>query len=361
LWLRPGEVGGTESYATRLADAVRRVPAADRAVDLTLFALPTFATAHPDLVADWPTRVSPVGGRPKAVRVLAETTWLPAGTRGFDLVHHLGGTVPLVTTKPAVLTIHDLQFLDLPESFSATKRAYLGRVVPASVRRATLVTTVSEFARQSVIEHLGVAPERTAVVPHAVLVPTATGSGDETPPMGLDEPYFLLPAIAYPHKNHAVVIDALADVPGAHLVCTGFPWATDNVLRARAEAIGVSDRFHQLGLVSASALDSLYRHAAALVFPSRYEGFGAPVVEAMLRDCPVLASDRTALPEVVGDAGLLLDATDPHVWADAMQRVIDDASLRDRLIVAGRERATHFRPEVAAAALLAAYDLALQS
>jgi alpha-1,3-rhamnosyl/mannosyltransferase len=359
LWLRPGAVGGTESYATRLAAAVADLPAAERDVDLTLFALPAFAPAHPDLVRRWPTRVSPTGGRPKALRVASESTWLAARTAGFDLVHHLGGTIPALAPRPNVVTIHDLQYLDLPQFFSAGKRAYLGRVMPRSAHRARVVMTVSEFTRRSVIDHLGVSPARTAVVPHAVLPPPQPTP--EALPPGLPETFFLLPAIAYPHKNHAVVIDALPHLAGAHLICTGLPWTEDAALRARADALGVGARFHQLGRVSDAALDALYRAAVGLVFPSRYEGFGAPVVEAMQRDCAVIASDTTALPEVVGDAGILLPPDDSHAWADAMSGLLDDEALRGRLVAAGRQRAQAFRPEVAARALVAAYHLALQS
>jgi alpha-1,3-rhamnosyl/mannosyltransferase len=358
LWLRPGEVGGTESYATRLIAAVSDL-AAEQRPDLALFVLPAFGAAHPGLVRRWPTRVSPAPGRPKALRVAAESTWLPLRTGRLDLVHHLGGTIPLISRKPAVLTIHDLQFLDLPENFSTVKRAYLGHVVPRSVSRASVVTTVSEFVRQSVIDHLEVTAERVAVVPHVVLSPEAVDPAvaDGLAPVA---PFFLFPGIAYPHKNHAVVIDALADAPGVHLVCTGLPWSGDDEIRRRAERRGVGDRVHQLGLVDAPVLGALYERAAGLVFPSRYEGFGAPVVEAMQRGCPVLAADATALPEVVGDAGLLLPPDDPSAWSQAMLRLIDDAEQRATLIAAGRIRAEGFRPEVAAAALVAAYALALR-
>jgi alpha-1,3-rhamnosyl/mannosyltransferase len=358
LWLRPGEVGGTESYATRLATALAGMTTEDRP-DLTLFALPPFATAYPDLVARVPTHVSPAPGRPKWLRVLAEATWLPALTKGFDIVHHLGGTVPVVSRKPAIVTIHDLQYLDLPQFFSSGKRAYLGLTVPRSARQAKVVATVSEFARLGIIEHLGVSPDKVVVVPHALPPPPPAPAPDAVPP-GTPEQFVLLPAIAYPHKNHTVVIDALARVADLHLVCTGLPWSEDAALRARAERLGVSGRLHQLGLVSPTTLEALYRRAAALVFPSRYEGFGAPVIEAMQRDCPVLAADATALREVVGDGGVLLPVDDPAAWAAAIERVVADPAWRAALVERGRQRAAAFRPEVAARAQAAAYDLALQ-
>jgi len=153
LWLVPGHVGGTEESTVAslrgLADA-----AADD-VDVRLFALEPFARAHPDLVAALPTEVLPLSGRSRAVRVAGEATWLARRTARAALVHHAGGTAPPRTKPPYVLTLHDLQPLEASATHGPGKRAYLGVVVPRSLRRARLVVVPSEFVRATVLARSG--------------------------------------------------------------------------------------------------------------------------------------------------------------------------------------------------------------
>lgn len=362
LFIRPGQVGGSEEYSVRGLTAL-----ADRAPDdleVTLFVLEGFAETHPDLVGRFPTEVLRFSGSPRPLRVLAESTWLARRTRalGLDVVHFAGGTMPAVRPAPGVLTIHDLQPLEMPENFSPLKRRFIEVVVPRAARAARLVLTPSETARRSVIDLLGLAPDEVRAAVHGiepVADPTVPAAQAEALRRShrLDRPFFLYPAIPYPHKDHVVLVEALAVMahPDALLVLTGGDGPEEAAIRQAASAAGVADRVRRLGRVPRSDLDALYGMAAALVFPSRYEGFGNPVLEAMSRGCPVLAADATSLPEVVGEAGVLIRPGDVAAWASAMDRTLDEPQHADALGHAGRVRASQFSWDTTAAALEDAY------
>lgn len=340
LWLRSGRVGGSEDYAVRLLSAIPK----DAPVRLTLFAPRGFARAHRSL-AERHEVVTPWAGRLRPLRVLVENTWLAAQCRrrGLDVVHHFGGTVPFVGVKPTVVTVHDLQPLDHPKRFGLVKRLYLRVMLPWSVRRAETIITVSEYCRGRLVERLRVDPQRVAVVP----APVDTSSADSDMPLAaaapdLASPFVLYPALTYPHKNHEVLLRALArlvaDGVDVALVASGGPGPLDSKLDHLADKLGVGDRWHRLGRIPRAVLDGLYRQAVATVFPSKYEGYGLPVVEAMARGCPVVAADAGALPEVVGSGGRLVDPDDVELWAGAIGELVGDADARQILSEAGASR-----------------------
>jgi glycosyltransferase involved in cell wall biosynthesis len=355
LWMVPGVVGGSETYTARLLGGL-----AERYSDLdyTVFALPEFATAYPDLARTFTTAYAPVSGRRKPARVLAgENTWLArqCRRRRIDLVHHAGGVVPLVRTSRPVVTIHDLQYLFYPEYFTRSKLAWLRAMVPRSAEAARLVLTPSEFTRRTVIERLGIDPSIVVVVHHGISsIGAHAGAADVRSRYGLEGRFFIYPAATYPHKNHLMLIEAFARVLSVHpdvvLVLTGAKgsrqWgtalSTEGAVGREIRKLGIAERVRPLGYVPRPDLDGLYASAVALVFPSRFEGFGAPVLEAWARGCPVIAADATALPEVVGDAGYLLSPDNAEEWARAMGDLLDDEDLRLIYARAGAERAKSF-------------------
>ncbi len=364
LWLVPGVVGGSEEYTTRLLSALREADPPD--LEVTLYANRLFVEAYPDLVRGYRTHVGPVSGANKASRVATENTWL--GWRsvrdGIDVMHHLGGILPAWRPSPTVLTIHDLQPLAMPEHFSPAKRTFSAFVIPRSVRAAPVIVTLTEFTKRDLEARLGVAPERVEVVPPGFDVPVGAIAADAEPRVraayGLgDAPYFLFPAKTWPHKNHELLLRAFARVhqqrPDVLLVLTGGEAHSEGTLTAVARELRIGDAVRRTGRIPARDVDVLYRGAVALAFPSLYEGFGIPVLEAMSRGCPVLAAQATALPEVVGDAGLLLPPGDPERWSEAMVRVLEDDDLRDRLIRAGQRRAREYDWEASAAVLADVY------
>ncbi len=367
LWLVPGVVGGSEDSVT---DALRAVAALDEPdLDLRLAVLSSFPAAHPDLAARFPCEVCDLDGADKARRVLAEQTWLARTARRIDarVVHHAGGVSPLISPARDVLTVHDLQPLDLPDNFTRTKRAYIASMVGRSARGARVVCVPSEFTRSRVIDLLDVPPDRIQVVPWYVAgdrrrAVTASRPGAPALP---PSPYFLYPAITYPHKQHVLLVDAFAllahDDPSVSLVLAGGEGPSEASVRARIRAHGLEGRIVRTGRVSRERLEALYAGAAAVTVPSNYEGFGLPALEAMVRGRPIIAAAAGSLPEVVAP-GDLVDPSDVTGWADAMQSVLQ-LSARDRAarIAVGHDLAARFTPRRTATDLVSAYRRAAAS
>lgn len=365
LWLRPGGVGGAEEHLCRhLVGLAEVLPPG---LDITLFTLPRFRRAHPEI--EFRTVVAPIGRGRRSVRIATESTWLAARSKGLDIIHHAGGTVPAVAPVPSVVTVHDLQYLTYPATFSTVKLTYLRLMVPRSVRRARVVCVPSTYVRSTVIDRLGVPATKVVVVPHglptSMVASLATPADELRARLALPGPVVVFPAITYAHKNHVVLIEALARLARTHpdlrLVLLGGRGPAEAELNTHIDRLGVRGFVVRPGRVSDADRDGLYALASALAFPSRYEGFGAPVLEAMRFGCAVIAADTTALPEVVGDAGILLPPDEPDAWAAAIERLVVDDAERERLIAAGRVRALRFTAASAGAALLAAYVAAAES
>ena len=360
LWCVPGEVGGSEQYLVRqllglASHPTRFVP--------TLYCLPSFVDAHPELASLYQMRAASISGTSRPRRVLAEHTWLRRRTSDADLVHHGGGTTPTVGRTPIVLTIHDLQYLSHPEYLTPTKRRYLERAIPRSVGRAAVVAVPTEYVRTTVVDAYGVDADRVRVVPHGVeatLGADAPSASDLRRDYGLGTgPMIVYPAITHPHKNHRFLLELMArhwTDPDLRLVLLGGRGAAEEEVAADIVRLGLEQRVVRPGRVPDAHRDGLIAAADALVFPSQYEGFGAPAVEAMALGTPVICSDQPALAEVVGDAGLVLPL-DIDAWADALDIV---AARADEMCSAGRTRARAFSTERSGAELAAAYDLAVR-
>lgn len=373
LWMVPGVVGGSETYTTRL---LRGLMERDARMQYVLFALPQFASAHPDLTSNFDTAYAPLTGQWKSFRVAGENSWLTRQSRKkkIDLLHHAGGVLPLLPTQRPVLTIHDLQYLYYPEYFTRTKLAYLKQMVPRSAEGARLILTPSEFTRRTVIERLNIDPSLVVAVPHGISPrEDKVDASDIRDRYDIPGDFFLYPAATYPHKNHLVLLDAFARVlkihPGTSLVLTGArAWAEWKVaadMRQRiieeVHKLGIEDSVKMLGYVPARDLDALYQEAVAVAFASRFEGFGAPVLEAMARGCPVIASNATALPEVVAGAGTLVSPDNPEDWCSAMSDLLEDHEERTAWIKRGLERAKDFAWTRSAEILEDSYAYALET
>lgn len=232
-----------------------------------------------------------------------------------------------------VLCLYDAASVRHPEWYSRTYSIYQRRMLPALARRARLVVTASEFGRCEAVEMLGAAPGRVEVVPLGVGAPFRpdADAAAARAAFGLERPYVLTVGSLIARKNLAA-LEQTADAlrrEGIDLVVAG---SGRGYMRAGATPV------RQLGYVDQALLSGLYAGAAAFTLPSLYEGFGLPVLEAMASGTPVVASDRTALPEVCGDAALLVDPDDPDALTEAILAAIGD----DRLRAAGLERARSF-------------------
>jgi glycosyltransferase involved in cell wall biosynthesis len=359
LWCVPGDVGGSEEYLVR---QLLGLGGQSSGFAPTLYVVRSFIEAHPTLAKLYPIEVARVTGLDRRRRVAAEHTWLRRQTRHAELVHHGGGTTPAVGTRPIVLTIHDLQYLTHPEYHSKLKLQYLRQTMPRSVHRASVIATPTDWVRRTVIEAFEVAPDRVVVVPHGVEADIGVDAPSE---FELRRDYGLgsgrvivFPAITHPHKGHAFLLDVMAqhwDDPDLRLVLLGGQGLADRAIAAKIAELHLERRVIRPGRVPSSHRYGLLRLAHAVVFPSEYEGFGAPVIEAMSLDTPVIAADQPAVAEVIGGAGLVLPR-DPEAWADALDTVADQ---RVELIAAGRQRVTEFTAAKSGAALAEAYRLAL--
>jgi glycosyltransferase involved in cell wall biosynthesis len=365
LWMVPGVVGGSETYLARLLSGL-----AERSTqfDYTLFALPQFADAHPDLAKTFKMAYAPVSGQWKSFRVAGENSWLLAQCRirHIDLVHHAGGTIPLIRSPRPILTIHDLQYLDYPEYLRRTKLTYLRTMVPRSAESARLIMTPSEYTRRTVIERLNIDPSIVLVVPHGISPHEGSKPVDDVRnKYDLEQPFFVYPAITYAHKNHLMLVDAFARLlkthPESMLVLTGAKGSMETRIAEEVRKLGIEKNVRRLGYVPSRDLDALYHDATALTFPSRFEGFGAPVLEAMSRTCPVIAADATAIPEVVRDAGILVSPDNPDEWCQAMTQMLEDDESRDHLAKAGLERSREFTWDRSADILEGSYSRALDT
>lgn len=262
-----------------------------------------------------------------------------------------------------LLTVHDFSFIYYPEHFVPKLVGYLNQVVPRSVARADRVLVDSEATRADLIHHLGTPPEKIQVLYGGVdarfrpepepeereRLCTRYGVGER--------PYVFSVGTLQPRKNYVHLIQAFAQVNGLAdwqlVIAGGRGWLYEGIL---AEADKHGGRVRVLGFVDDADLPALYRNATLFAFPSLYEGFGFPVLEAMACGVPVVCSNASSLPEVVGDAALLIDPHDASELAEALARVAEDADLRREMVARGVAQAARFTWERAAHQLLSIFD-----
>jgi glycosyltransferase involved in cell wall biosynthesis len=370
-WMRPGVAGGIENLARSF---LAEILAIDRTNEYTLL-VPSVSrfefdvrrnpnvhvVAMDGLRAEWRRTAWRAVGRLR--RAVHSDDWRTpdverlrfANRIGADLALSIPGYIhPDLHPFSNLLVVPDIQHEDCPEFFTVEALNERRRVYRDAIARARHIVAISEFTGRTLVERLDVPPDKVTVARLAadrLFLPgsPARGRGLEVarkyglPPGG----YFLFPGNTWPHKNHAAAIDALGllgrDGQSAPLlVCTGAPKEAQDRLELRIRAAKLDGRVRFLGYCPAEDLPGLYEQARALLFPSLYEGFGMPVLEAMWCDCPVVCSDGTSLREIAGDAGLLVNPRDPADIASALDRVTRDDSLRQALRERGRQRAAEF-------------------
>ncbi len=324
LTLVPGVVGGSETYARELCRGLARAGELDYRVFVPSIAEDAADGLESRVVRGYPASSSTPG------RMRAMTEAILRGGRlrrelGLDeleAVHFpLSVMLPLVSSPPAATTILDLQHEFLPQNFPRWELAYRRALYGASARRSQIVIAISEHARETLVERLSLDPARVRTIHLGVDLERFSPAEVER------EPFLLYPANAWPHKNHERLFEAIALLRREHrdlrLVLTG-------------EHSDVPDFVEARGRVAQDELVDLYRRAAALVFPSLYEGFGQPVLEALACACPVACSDLPPLREVAGDVAVYFDPLDPESIASA---ILDAITLGGSW---GPERAARF-------------------
>ena len=334
LCIQPGRNGGVETYCRGLLG-----PLSQRSgIDLTLLCTPVLADQL-RLIVDCEVRTPgiPLSNRP--ARVLYEQMWLShhALRRGADLLFCPGYLSPVAPLIPTVVTIPDTQFCDIPQMMGAAERATYRAIIPTAARRAAAILTISEFSRKKIIQHVRVAPERIHVTHLAPRVadPIPSWNGASLP-----EQFLLCVSGRSPHKN----IQRLCRAYQKAQCAFGKPWPLVLVGRVPPEVSQDTSmsNIQCLGYVSDGALSGLYRRASAFVFPSLYEGFGLPVVDAMSAGLPVACSNAACLPEVAGDGALFFDPQSEASIADALVRLVNEPELRKQLVGKGQMNARRF-------------------
>ncbi len=266
--------------------------------------------------------------------------------------HHLPFLLP--RSLPAVVTIHDLVWRRFPETMPWQARVLEWAAMSVSIARAQQVIAVSQFTADELAHFYPAAAGRCSVVHLAARRLSAVSVAADA------SPYFLFVGTQEPRKNLEVLLQAVALLPATHqrLLVAGAPGWGGIDAKALATELGIADRVEILGYVDDRRLAELYAGATALVFPSIYEGFGLPVVEAMSRGIPVIVSDRASLPEVAGDAGIVVATDSPQGLAAAMEKLATDETWRTGCAARSQQRSRDFSWERAAQQTLAILEAA---
>jgi len=370
LYLIPGGVGGTEIYLRNLLAALAQI---DRRNRYFVFVNAETARAEPPLVpaaGNFETVPGSVRAANRPARLAWEQLVLPAqaARRDLDVLFSPGFTSPLWTRARKVTVIHDLQHKRHAENFGWLELAAWRALVWVSARFSQQVVTVSETSRRDILEIYALAPEWVTVVPHGVEPAffrlredsavdrrrLAAGVGDH--------PYLLSVSTVHPHKNWGRWLEAYRRLAAEgwphHLVIAGLAGKYSPELRRTLESLDLRERVHVTGWLGRPELLALYKFAEALVFPSGFEGFGMPVLEAMAAGIPVACSAIAPLEETTGEAALLFDPDSVDSMAGAVRKLLSDAELRHRLVEQGRQRAAGFTWTRAAEQTLAVIERA---
>ena len=342
------KLGGNESYAVNLIEALAQI---DSVNQYTIYV--TTSEARERFSSRWPNfKVRSTLPHTPLIRI---PLTLSAELRKNPVdVLHVQFTAPPFCPCPAVVSIHDLSFEHLPETFNRRSRTQLRLTVRHSARRAARILSLSEHTRQDIIETYRIEPHRVTAIPLA--------APDHFHPItdnrelqrvrqiyGIDGDYILSVGSIQPRKNLARLVRAYAllrrnrsadKLPKLVLVgkCA---WLYDETLRALDET-NIKDTVVLTGYVPESDLPALYSGALCFVYPSYFEGFGLPPLEAMKCGAPVIVGNRTSLPEVVGDAALAIDPFDINAIASALKKLVNDSGLRRELSIKGQCRASEF-------------------
>ena len=374
--LFPGQIGGTEVYAHNL---LSHLTAVDRQHAYYLFVTRynrNLFDSHFQRANVFKVRTLSLQGLRYAERGVARlagsagrrlprlSRWLVNAVASADMLYSIRkykidlwfcpliNLTPRYVHLPSIVSIPDLLPEFYPDFLRRDLLEWSQRRYPASCRDATKVITFSEFSRSTMVDRYDIAPEKIHVIPHGVgeeFLMLRNGSAVEAvrTRYALPSEYAFYPANTWPHKNHPTLLKALHLLRvkhGRRLVCvfTGIRREGHEAFLKAAVEHDLNEQVRHLGYVERHDMPLLYRGARFMVFPSLFEGFGLPLLEAMASDCPVLCSRVASIPEVAGDAAFFFDPHDPEQIADAMHRVLTDEELRRSLIQAGKQRCRLF-------------------
>ncbi len=342
---------------------LRALPAAATEMEYTVFLSERRYGGAPGLqlkLSRLPTNLPPV-------RILWEQALLPwvARREGLELLHNMAFVGPLASSCPTVVTVHDLSFLFFPHSFRPLRRSYLQLFARMSVHQARRVIAVSKSTKRDLVKIYGISPSKIDVVHNGVDASFQPLPADEVAAFrqrkGLPDRFVLFVGTLEPRKNVVSLIEAYAKLPRGRpplVIAGGKGWFYDEIF-ARVEALELTGEVHFAGFVPAEELRLWYNAADLFVYPSIYEGFGMPPLEAMACGTAVITSTASSLPEVVGEAGQLVEPTDTDTLAAAMAQVLGNRDLQKQMQAEGLAQAAGFSWENAAKQTVNSYRRAL--
>ena len=345
---------GVEQYTWHVIQELKRIIPAEYRV--RLYTREPLQEALGDLPASWESAV--LTWPPKRFWTQLRLSW-EVFRRPPDLLFVPAHVLPPILPTRSIVTMHDVAFMVLPEAYSPHGNLYLRADARLAVRRASRILTVSEFSKSEITRWFGADPSRISVTPLGFdtanfrRVPQDETAGATTK-YGVNGPYFIFVGRLERKKNLGGLLRAFREYKklrpnDAHqLVLVGKRGR--GYAHEMREFVGsaLMNFIHELGYVAEQDIAGLYSGATALVFPSSYEGFGLPVLESWACGTPVITANTTSLPEVAGDAALLVDQTNAGEIAHAMARLSNDIALRERMIAAGTERLKNFSWETCA-------------
>jgi glycosyltransferase involved in cell wall biosynthesis len=279
-------------------------------------------------------------------------------------VVHFPSPIAYITSVLSIYQPWDLQHRHYPEFFSRADLRLRNVYYSAFCSQASFVSIQTEWGKQDLIEQLKIAPEKIRINPCGTALESYALLSKEVVEqvcveLSLPALYFLYPAVTWPHKNHSVILHALAHLKQAgrrvHVVFTGATTPFRAKLDALSASLGVSDQVRFMGFVSTNQMQAIFQRATGMLFPSRFEGLGLPILEAFRVGLPVICSSATVLPEVSAGGALLFDPDSPQQLADAMVQLMTSSDLRAALIEAGRHVLERYSADVAASEFAALY------
>ncbi len=347
-FLIPGRIGGSETYTRNLIAALGRI---DHQNTYNIFTIPQNEPLFQDLPPNfntYPNHYANFSGE-------------------LDLIHFPGTTVHSRPQNiPAVITVHDLQHLYWPGFFSLRERLRRWRQDRPSIHQAAHIIAISDFTRQTIADKYPTAVSKTTTIHSGVAAEffqpaTERAKAALRQRYKLPDPFALYPAYCWPHKNHKRLFEAIHILKhhfstNYNLVLSGFdPGETPADWQPLLDSLG-SDTVQIVGYLPEKELPTLYQTAELLVFPSLFEGFGLPVLEAMAAGTAVICTNTGSLPEIAGDAAVFVDLFDSYALAEAMHNLLANSARRQKLIENGRQQAQTFSWEKTAQETLKVYQ-----
>lgn len=377
LFLTPGQIGGIETYVRNLVTVLGQI---DQVNQYTLFVGEHNRDLFRDLAFPNLKQVTlsfNPARNPLSIRLLARLKVIPSpvlkelAAYPLDVLHYPGTTIDqLEIETPCILTVHDIQHEYFPEFFSHKELTRRRRTYKPSTQKAKHIITDTEFTKNSLVEKYGLPAQKISAIPFGV---NSAFNSNISPTLvtqvrnnyRLPEQYLFFPANPWPHKNHRRLFEALTIVRAryghhnCHLVLSGVFPEEQARLQAVIAELGLSEAIHVLGYIPYAHLPGLYAAAAMLVFPSLFEGFGIPLLEAMACGCPIVSANTASLPEVAGNAAILVNPYHVEALAEAIHTVLHDEALRLDLKARGLERVQYFSWEKAARQTIEVYQRVL--